>query len=130
MYTDDLTTISLSRVQTEKDVGVTFDEDMTFRHDITLRATKANNIMGIIGRNYTYLDIESFKLLFKSLVRPHLEYGAPVWNPRLKRDIAELEKVQRRATKQVPALKNMSYPDRLRKLTPNTALQEAKGRYD
>ena len=117
MYTDDLTTISLSRVQTEKDVGLTFDEDMTFRHDITLRATKANNIMGIIRRNNTYLDIESFKLLFKSLVRPHLEYGAPVWNPRLKRDIAELEKVQRRATKQVPALKNMSYPDRLRKLS-------------
>ena len=69
---------SLSRVQTEKDVGVTFDVDMTFRHDITLRAPKANNIMGIIRRNYTYLDIESFKPLFKSLVRPHLEYGAPV----------------------------------------------------
>ena len=117
MYTDDLTTISLSRVQTEKDVGVTFDEDMTFWHDITLRATKANNIMGIIRRTYTYLDIESFKLLFKSLVRPHLEYVAPVWNPWLKRDIAELEKVQRRASKQVPALKNMSYPDRLRKLS-------------
>ena len=80
MYTDDLTTISdsLSRVQTEKDVGVTFDVTMTFRHDITLRAPKANNIMGIIRRNYTYLDIESFKPLFKSLVRPHLEYGAPV----------------------------------------------------
>ena len=73
MYTDDLTTISLSRVQTEKDVGVSYDEDMTFRHDITLHVTKANNIMGIIGRNNTYLDIESFKLLFKSLVRPHLE---------------------------------------------------------
>ena len=113
---------------TEKDVGVTFDENMTFRHDITLRATKANNIMGIIRRNYTYLDIESFKLLFKSLVRPHLEYGAPVWNPRLKRDIAELGKVQRRATKQVPALKNMSYPDRLWKLSlPTLRFRRLRG---
>ena len=128
MYTDDLTTISLARVQTEKEAGVTFDEDMTFRHDITLRATKANNIMGIIRRNYTYLEMTSFKLLFKSLVRPHLEYGDPVWNPGLKRDIAELKKFERRATKQIPALKNMSYPDRLRKLSlPTLPFRRLRG---
>ena len=72
--------------------------------------------MGIIGRTYTYLDPQSFKLLFKSLMRPHLEYGALIWNPRLKRDITELEKVQRRAAFQVPQLKCLSYENRLRKL--------------
>ena len=49
-------------------------------------------------------------------MRPHLEYGAPIWNPRLKRDITELEKVQRRATRQLPQLKGLSYEDRMRKL--------------
>ena len=116
MTKDDHSRIALSRVQDEKDVGVTFDEDMTFRKDISTRANKANAIMGIIRRTYTYLDPQSFKLLFKSLVRPHLEYGASIWNPRLKRDITELEKVQRRATRQVPQLKGLSYEDRLRKL--------------
>ena len=82
----------------QKDVEVTFDEDMTFRKDVNTRANKANSIMGIIRRTYTYLDPQSFELLFKSLVRPRLEYGAPIWNPRLKRDITELEEVQRRAT--------------------------------
>ena len=105
MTKDDHSLVALSRVQDEKDVGVTFDEDMTFRKDISTRANKANSIMGIIRRTYTYLDPQSFNLLFKSLVRPHLEYGAPIWNPRLKRDITELEKVQRRATRQVPQLK-------------------------
>ena len=89
---------------------------MSFREDINSRATKANNIMGIIRRTYTYLDIESFKLLFKSLVRPHLEYGAPIWNPQLKRDITDLENVQRHATRQIPALKGMSYQERLRRI--------------
>ena len=116
MTKDDHSRVALSRVQDEKDVGVTFDEDMTFRKDISPRANKANSIMGIIRRTYTYLDPQSFKLLFKSLVRPHLEYGAPIWNPCLKRDITELEKVQRRATRQVPQLKGLSYEDRLRKL--------------
>ena len=99
MTKDDHSLVALSRVQDEKDVGVTFDEDMTFRKDINTRANTPNSIMEIIRRTYTYLDPQSFKLLFKSLVRPHLEYGAPVWNRRLKRDITELEKVQRRATR-------------------------------
>ena len=116
MTKDDHSLDALFRVQDEKDVGVTFDEDMTFRKDISTRANKANSIMGIIRRTYTYLDPQSFKLLFKSLVRPHLEYGAPIWNLRLKRDITELEKVQRRATREVPQLKGLSCEDRLRKL--------------
>ena len=88
---------------------------MSFREDINSRATKANSIMGIIRRTYTYLDIESFKLLFKSLVRPHLEYGAPIRNPQLKRDITDLENVHKRVTRQIPALKGMSYQERLRR---------------
>ena len=40
----------------------------------------------------TLADI--FKLLFKSLVRPHLEYASSVWCPTLNMDIASLEKVQ------------------------------------
>ena len=113
MYTEDQSTVPLSYVQSEKDVGVIFDTKLTFREDLSTRATKANNIMGVIRRTYTYLDIETFRLLFKSLVRPHLEYGAPIWNPKLKCDIATLENVQRRATRQIPALKGKSYPERL-----------------
>ena len=109
MYSEDKGLVPMANVQSEKDVGVIFNLNMSFREDINSRATKANNIMGIIMRTYTYLDIESFKLLFKSLVRPHLEYGAPIWNPQLKRDITDIENVQRRATKQIPALKGMSY---------------------
>ena len=116
MTKNDISLVALSRVQYEKDVGVTFDEDMIFCKDISTRVNKANSIMGIIRRTYTYLDPQSFKLLFKSLLRPYLEYGAPIWNPRLKRDITELENVQRRATRQVPELKGLSYEDRLRKL--------------
>ena len=58
----------------------------------------------------------SFLLLYKSMVRPHLEYANSVWCPYQKRDITEIEKVQKRATKLIISFKNMSYIDRLSRL--------------
>jgi hypothetical protein len=45
-----------------------------------------------------------------------LEYASSVWNPHSKEDIEALEKVQRRATKLVKAIKHLNYEDRLKKL--------------
>ena len=47
---------------------------------------------------------EMFSHLFKSLVRPHLEYGSVIFSPTLKKDQIMLENVQRRATRLVKAL--------------------------
>ena len=51
--------------------------------------------------------------LYKSLMRPHLEYRAPAWNLYLKKDIEALEKVQRRATKMIRGFRDLSYEKRL-----------------
>ena len=72
--------------------------------------------MGIIFRTFTYLDPEMFKNLYKSIVRPHLEYGTVIWSPMYKKDKIAIENVQRRATKLVRSCKDLSYPERLRKL--------------
>ena len=102
--------------QREKDLGVQVEGDLEFKEEVCIRAKKGNAIMGIIRRTFTYLNEDTFCLLFKSLVRPHLEYASSVWSPYLKQDIARLEAVQRRATKQVPGLRNLPYPERLRHL--------------
>ena len=61
---------------------------------------------------------ELFSKLYKSLVRPILEYCFPVWCLHLKKDSNTLEKVQRRASK--CALGNigqdMPYEERLKLL--------------
>src|SRR6218665_490670 len=51
--------------------------------------------------------------LYKSLVRPELEYCIQVWSPHLKQDMEKLEKVQRRATKMIQGYKDLSYEERL-----------------
>ena len=52
--------------------------------------------------------------LYKSIVRPHLDYCVQAWRPHYRKNIDKLEKVPRRATKMVERLEGYSYSDRLR----------------
>jgi len=62
------------------------------------------------------------------MVRPRLEYANPVWAPYLRKHIDNIESVQRRASKQVPCLKGLSYQERLRKLQlPTLAFRRLRG---
>ena len=54
------------------------------------------------------------------MVRSHLDYCCPVWSPYRKGDIEAPEKVQERATKLIPALKNLPYEDRLKACNMST----------
>ena len=74
------------------------------------------------------MDKDMFRQLITSLVRPHFEYAAAVWNPHLQRHITMLENVQRRATKLEPGLGNLSYIDRLKELKlPTLAYRRYRG---
>ena len=54
--------------------------------------------------------------LYKSLVRPHLEYAVQFWSPHLRSDTDKKERVQRKATKMIPENRNHSYQQRLKDL--------------
>jgi len=59
------------------------------------------------------MDEHTFILLYKSTVRPHVEFANSVWCPYEIGDLKEIEKIQKRATKLVIKLKNKSYIDGL-----------------
>ena len=107
---------ALHQTDCTRDLGVLFDKSLKFQGEISTRVQKANNIVGIIHRSLTYLDESTFSLLFKALMRPHLEYAVTIWYPHHKQDIKSIEDVQRRATKQVDGLRHLSYSDHLRTL--------------
>ena len=55
-------------------------------------------------------------MLYKALVRPHVEYANSVWSPYKKGDIEAIEKIQKRATKLVISLRKLPYKERLQHL--------------
>ena len=63
----------------------------------------------MIRRNITYKENSFIVPLYKAIVRPHLEYVIQAWNPHLRKDIDMLEKIQRRATKCIPGLRDLRY---------------------
>jgi len=76
-------------------------------------------MLGIIKRNFRHLTITAFTLIYKTMVRSHLDYCCSVWEPCKKGDIEALGKVQKRVTKILPALRHLAlrhlaYPDRLK----------------
>ena len=70
----------------------------------------------MLNKSFVLFDEVTLPLLYKSLVRPHLEYGNVIWGPFYKGDIKAVERIQRRATKLVPQIRNLSYEERLKKL--------------
>ena len=77
---------------------------------------RSARVLGMIRRTFTCKDEQTIMQLYKSLVRPHLEDCVQTWRPYLTQDIEMLEKVQRRATKMVYGLNNLTYEQRLRRL--------------
>ncbi|XP_057294603.1 uncharacterized protein LOC130623128 [Hydractinia symbiolongicarpus] len=107
---------ALRNTSCEEDLGVLIDNHLTFSDHISSKVKKANQIMGLIRRTFDYMDNENFVLLFTSLVRPHIEYANTVWCTFLKKDMLIVENVQRRATKMLPGMKDLTYDERLRLL--------------
>ena len=69
------------------------------------------------------------KLLYTSMVRPHLKYAVQGWSPYFKKDIFAIEQVQRRATRLISELNPLTYEDRL-KLLQLTTLEDKRIRGD
>ena len=65
-------------------------------------------MLGIIYRGFCHLIPTVLRMLYTSLVRPHLDYASIIWNPHLLKDIRTLEAVQQRATRMVPQLSGMT----------------------
>ena len=108
--------INLDRVDSFKDLGVVFDTKLNFRTHIDEKVNKAYQMLGILKRNFIHLDADSFLLLYKALVRSHLEYANIIWMPYFQEDIEKIEKVQKRATKLIRTVRKLSYQARLEKL--------------
>ena len=105
----------LSKTVMEKDLGVTMNANMKVPEQCRIAASKGNQVLGMIRRNITYKEKSLTVPLYKAIVRPHLEYCIQAWSPYVRKDIDMLDKIQRRAPKLIPGLRDLRYEERLKK---------------
>ena len=113
----------------ERDLGVIIDDQLDFDKHIRGIVNRANRMLGMIKIGFACLDKEMFMNLYPVLVRPLIEYCVQVWSPNKQKHIDLLEGVQKRATKIVPELRNMTYNKRLERLGL-TSLEDRRVRGD
>ena len=91
----------LESVDKAKYLGVAISEDLEWESHINNICGKANKTLGFLRRNLNIGSTSDKEQVYKSLVRPSLEYACSVWDPHLKSDINKIEMVQRRAARYV-----------------------------
>ena len=104
----------LEEVDQFKYLGVILNHNLSWSPHISAICTKAKKILGLLYRRfYNHSSNECIKQLYLSLVRPHLDYAAQVWDPHLQKDVQLLENVQKFALKLASHNWSMSYHDLL-----------------
>ena len=93
----------------QRDLGIIITKDLKWQKQTEKSCRTANRVLRFIARNFRYKNKELILPLYKSIVRPHLEHAVQFWSPHLRRDINKIEKIQRRATKIIPEIRNHSY---------------------
>ena len=108
-YTYKMNGSKLEEVTVEKHLGVYISNDAKPYVQCQQSYTKANRMLGFVKRNIISRHPSILLNMYKSFVRPHLEYCSPVWSPHYKKDKALLEWVQHRFTRMFSHLRQLDY---------------------
>ena len=88
--------------------------DLSFSQHIDSICSKARKILGLLYRRfYNNASKDTLLQLYLSLVRPHLEYASPVWNPCMQKHIKQLKDVEKFALRMATKSWDSGYQDLL-----------------
>ena len=83
---------TLENVQSAKYLGITISDNMDWGQHISEISSKATKTLGFLRRNLAFAPRSTKEVAYKTLVRPKLEYAAPIWSPYSKLQINQIEK--------------------------------------
>ena len=73
-------TVPVARTSCQKHLGLHLDEKLNFTQHIKIKISKANKGIGIIKRLSHILPRKSLLTIYKSFIRPHLDYCDVVYD--------------------------------------------------
>ena len=95
----------------ERDLDVFISNTLKASCHCQRAASKGMSTLRLMKTAFDRLYLTNFRPLFTTYVRPHLEYCAQAVGPYTEQDIKSLEHVQRRATKLVKQIRNLTYEE-------------------
>jgi ribonucleases P/MRP protein subunit RPP40 len=116
----------LKTVKEETDVGVLIHSSLKPGRHCEKASNTAGAVLKLIQRNFHYRDRRVLMSLYKSYVRPHLEFASPAWSPWLRADIEKIEKVQKKAVSMVSGLRSETYEERCKEIGIQTLEERRK----
>ena len=123
----------LAKSVQEKDLGVLTSGTLLWNDQIDACIKKANGMICWIARNLISREKSLMLRVYKTIIRPHLEYCVQLWNPALEHgnwsQVLRLEGVQRRFTRMIDGVGLLPYSERLDVLELTT-LAERRTRGD
>jgi len=98
----------LEKCHEEKDLGVMVSDDLKVESQCNQAFSKANRMLGILKQNIVNKSPWIMVNLYKTLIRPHVEYCVSAWSPYYAKDKNTLERIQHRFTKLIPGLQRLT----------------------
>ena len=119
--------VLLPVVDTEKDLGVTISKGLNMVEYINSCINKANSLIAWVTRTFVSRTKEVMLKIYKSMIRPHLEYCVQLWSPLPAHGnwglILSIENIQRKFTRLIDNIGLLPYKTRLEKLGLTTLLE-------
>ena len=116
--------VVLESIEMEKDLGVTVSHELGWDKNIQSCIKDANRAISWISRNILERDSSILTRIYKTIIRPKLEYCVQLWNPAACHGnwstILELESIQRRFSRLANDIGLLPYSERLGKMKLTT----------
>ena len=78
----------LSHVSSVKYLDILLNSDLSWSPHVANLCSKVRKLVGLLYRQfYKHADSATLLTLYKSFIRPHLEYSSIVWDPYLAGDV-------------------------------------------
>ena len=92
--------VTLEETKESKYLGIYIQNDLRWNAQVNHVKSKASKVLNFLKRNFHHTSQSTIKeKLYKTLVRPHLDYATSAWDPFTSKNIKDLERVQNAAAR-------------------------------
>ena len=109
-----------------RDLGIIMNNESTFSDHVDLVCKKVRQKSGWVLRTFNNRQSWFLKLMWKSLVQPHVDYCSQLYFPHLSSEMQKIEKLQQTYTKKIPEVSQLNYWEQIITTAPYSIVLKVK----